>query len=107
MHDGILKILIATMLFVSLEGVAESVGETSFHQSHHIHADDADALWFPNTESDDHEGDSYEHFCHAHVVGLTSHISLPVMPKFRHNPPAFYTHARTRGDSPPTPPPNI
>lgn len=107
MHNWVLKILIAAMLFVSMEGVAKAVDEASFHQTHHAHADDADDRWFPDSDGSDHEGDSCEHFCHGHVVALTTRISLPSMPKLRHYVLAIPAHAITRDTTPPTPPPNI
>jgi len=107
MRHGVLKLLIATMLFVSMEGVAESVDDAVFHQTHHAHADNADDQWFPDSDGSEHEGESCEHFCHAHVVALTPYVSLPSLPKFRHYAPALSAHAATRGAAPPTPPPNI
>lgn len=105
MRDGILKLLMATMLFVSVEGVAESVDEMSFHQTHHAHADDGER-WFPDSDSDDHDGDSCEHFCHAHVVGLTAQFRLAAVSKFADFLPTRSARATTRSTAPPTPPPN-
>ena len=106
MRDGIIKLLIATMLFVSVEGMAESVDETSFHQTHHAHAEDG-AEWFPDADGSDHEGEACEHFCHVHVVALTPQISVPSLPRSRsfHRVPSVYTVHRAT--APPTPPPNI
>ncbi len=72
MRHWILKLVIASMLFVSMEGIADSVDETSFRQTHHAHAGDADNQWVPDSDGGDHEGDSCEHFCHVHVVALTT-----------------------------------
>ena len=109
MRDGILKLFIICMLFVSMEGVAKSVDETSFHQTHHSHADGAENLWFPVSDGGDHESDadSCQHFCHAHAVALTTQFSLPSFPKLHHGVPAIAVRTNTRGASPPTPPPNI
>ena len=57
MRDAILKLSIAAMLFVSMEGTAESIDETSFHQTHHAHAEDG-AEWFPDSDGGDHEGEA-------------------------------------------------
>ena len=106
MRDVILKLAIAAMLFVSMEGTAESIDDTSFHQTHHSHAEDG-AEWFPDSDGNDHEGESCEHFCHVHVVALTSYISVPNLPKshgFLLVPSAHTIH---RATAPPTPPPNI
>lgn len=106
MRDSILKLVIAAMLFVSMEGTAENVDEMSFHQTHHAHADDG-AEWFPDADGSDHKGEACEHFCHAHAVALTSQISVPSLPKSRGLlcvPPVYKVH---RATAPPTPPPNI
>ena len=107
MRNGILKLLMATMLFVSMEGMADSVDEVSFHQTHHAHADAVENQWFPDSDGDDHKGDACEHFCHAHVVGLTSQFVLANVPQFRYFVPALPTRTVTHSTAPPTPPPNI
>ena len=48
MRDVILKLVIAAMLYVSMEGMAEPVDETSFHKTHHAHADDGNQ-WYPDS----------------------------------------------------------
>lgn len=106
MRDGILKLLIAALLFVSVEGVAESVDEASFHQTHHAHADDTDDQWFPDSDGSDHEGDSCDHYCHAHVVALNAQVSLPSLQRFQQFVPATSPQSVTRATAPPTPPPN-
>ena len=106
MRDGILKLLIAMMLFVSVEGMAESVDETSFHQTHHAHADDG-SQWFPDSDTSDHEGEACEHFCHVHVIALTAQISVPALTWVSGSPFASSTQSVTRSTAPPTPPPNI
>lgn len=106
MRDATLKLLMAAMLFVSMEGVAESVDDASFHQSHHAHADDSDGQWYPDSDGSDHDGEACEHFCHAHVVALTMQVSLPGMQKFRQFVPASSPQSVTRATAPPTPPPN-
>jgi hypothetical protein len=107
MRDGILKLFIASMLFVSVEGVADSVDEVSFHQTHHDHADSVGEQWFPDSDGDDHEGDACEHFCHGHVVGLVAHIELPRISTSRYFAPATPAHTVTHSTAPPTPPPNL
>jgi len=107
MRDGILKLFIVSMLFVSMEGVADSVDEVSFHQTHHAHVDSSGDQWFPDSDGGDHEGESCEHFCHAHVVALATQVSLPSMPMFRHDIPALAAHSSSRSTAPPTPPPNL
>jgi len=106
MRDGILKLLIATMLFVSMEGVAESVDEMSFHQTHHAHADDGGEQWFPDADGDDHDGDSCDHFCHAHAVALTAQFELGAVPLFGDFIPLRLIRTATCSTAPPTPPPN-
>jgi len=95
------------MFFVSIEGAAESNDELSFHQTHHAHADDSGDEWFPDSDGSDHEGDACEHFCHAHVVVLSSDIESTIEPQFQFFvtlPPARNV---IRSAAPPTPPPNI
>ena len=106
MRDAIVKLAIAAMLFVSMEGIAEPIDETSFHQTHHAHADEGNE-WFPDTDGSDHEGEACEHFCHVHVVALTSQISVPSLQRsrgFLHAPSDYTAH---RATAPPTPPPII
>ena len=106
MRGSILKLVIVAMLFVSMEGTAEPIDETSFHQTHHAHADDG-AEWFPDSDGSDHEGEACEHFCHVHVVALTPQFSVPSLPRsrgFLHVPAVYTVH---RATAPPTPPPNI
>lgn len=105
MRDGTLKLLIATMLFVSMEGMANAMDELNFHQAHH--ADDAGAQWFPNSDGDAHEGDACEHFCHAHVVGLTTQVILAIVAHVQYYLTAPPAHAVTHSVPPPTPPPNL
>ena len=107
MRAGVLRIFIVAMLFVSVEGAAGAVEDAHFHQTHHAHTDDADDQWFPELDESDHDGDSCEHFCHAHVVALTTHFSLPGMPMFRYNVPAHCANSAGLSAAPPTPPPNI
>jgi hypothetical protein len=107
MRDATLKLLIAAMLFVSMEGVAESVDDASFHQTHHTHVDDVGNQWFPDSDGSDHESDACEHFCHAHVVALIMQATLPDMQKFQLFVPASAPQSVTRATAPPTPPPNI
>ena len=106
MSSHIIKLLIVSMLFVSMEAVVESVDDASFHQTHHAHADESGDQWFPDSDGSDHEGDACEHFCHAHVVAVSSQISMPSMQNFQGFvlPPSVYSV--TRAVAPPTPPPN-
>ncbi len=106
MHNWVLKLVVVSLLFVSIEGVAESVDDASFHQTHHVHADGPGNQWFPDSDDSDHEGAACEHFCHAHVVAVTAQVSLPNMPKFRQFVPAPSACSVTRATAPPTPPPN-
>ena len=106
MHNWVLKLVIVSLLFVSMEGFADSVDETSFHQTHHAHADEAGAEWFPDSDGSDHESEACEHFCHAHVVALIARFSTPSLPVFQHYSPLIPTLASTRATAPPTPPPN-
>jgi hypothetical protein len=106
MRDVILKLVIAAMLFVTMEGMAESVDETSFHQTHHAHADEGDQ-WYPDSDGNEHEGESCEHFCHVHVIALASQITVAELPRFRGPLIAASAYAITRNTEPPTPPPNI
>ena len=106
MHNWVLKLLIVSLLFVSMEGFADSVDETSFHQTHHAHADEAGAEWFPDSDGSDHESEACEHFCHAHVVALTTQFSMPSLPRFQHLAPPIPAQVITRATAPPTPPPN-
>lgn len=107
MRDKILKLLIASMFFVSMEGMTDSMDEVSFHQSHHAHADDPENQWFPDTDGDDHDGDFCNHYCHAHFVGLITNYALPSVPQLVLFSPALRTRAVTHSTAPPTPPPNI
>lgn len=107
MHNWVLKLVIASLLFVSMEGLADSVDEISFHQTHHAHADDADAEWFPDTDGSDHDGDACEHFCHAHGVALVGQITLPNVSMSQTLAPSLPEHAVNRSYAPPTPPPNL
>ncbi len=106
MRDLILKLVITAMLFVSMEGMAEPVDETSFHKTHHAHADDGNQ-WYPDSDGAEHDGDACEHFCHFHVTALVQQISVPALPKFRESLLAPSVHTVTRSTVPPTPPPNI
>ena len=107
MRDRILMLVIASMLFVSMEGFADSVDEASFHQTHHSHAEDGDNLWFPDSDGNDHKSEACEHFCHAHVVGLTSEVTVAGLPKFRAFVSAHPAHIVIYSPAPPTPPPNL
>ena len=106
MRDATLVLLIAAMLFVSMEGVAEPVDDPSFHQTHHGHADDDGSQWFPNSDGSDHEGDACEHFCHTHVIALTAEISVPSLQKLQGFVATPSAYSVFRATAPPTPPPN-
>lgn len=105
MRDLILKSVIVAMLFVTMEGMAEPIDEETFHQTHHAHADDGDQ-WFHDGDADDHDGEACEHFCHVHVVALTSQTSIPELPKIGSSVLTPSIRAVTRSTAPPTPPPN-
>lgn len=106
MRDGVLKLLIAAMLFVSTESIAEPVDETSFHQTHHAHAEDGNQ-WYPDSDGNEHDSDACQHFCHVHVVALTPQISTPAITGFKSRSIAPDSGAIGRAAEPPTPPPNI
>lgn len=106
MRDAVLKLVIVAMLFVTMEGMAESVDDSTFHQTHHAHADDSDQ-WFHDNDGDDHHGEACEHFCHVHVIALTSQTSIPELPRMGGSAPTSSIRSATRGIEPPTPPPNI
>ena len=106
MRNVILKLVIASMLFVSMEGVAEPVDDESFHQTHHAHADDSGNQWYPDSDGSDHESDACEHFCHAHVIALTAEISVPSLQKFQEFVATHSAYSAIRATAPPTPPPN-
>ena len=105
MRDVILKSVIVAMLFVTMEGMADPVDESTFHQSHHAHADDGDQ-WFHDGDSDNHDGEACEHFCHVHLVALTSQTSIPELPKIGSSVHTPSIRSVTRSTAPPTPPPN-
>ena len=108
MRDVILRSLIVAMLFVTMEGMADPVDDETFHQTHHAHADDGDQ-WYHDSDNDgdDHDGGACDHFCHVHVVALTSQVSVPDLPRSGAllNVPSIYSVHRVT--PPPTPPPNI
>ena len=106
MRDWIFKLIIASMLFVGVEGVAESVDDGSFHQTHHAHADDSNGDWFPDSDGDDHGGDSCEHFCHLHSVGLVSQFALAQLQNFQSFEVVLAAQRIAYIAAPPTPPPN-
>ena len=105
MRVGVLQLLIATMLFTSMEGVAESVDDEVFHQTHHAHADDLDQ-WYPDSDGDEHDSDNCEHFCHVHVIGLVSHKLVPQLSPSHDYALTRSTENHERATAPPTPPPN-
>ena len=106
MRDSILKLVIAAMLFVSVECVSETVDEASFHQTHHAHADDG-TEWYPDSDGPDHSGEVCEHFCHSHSVALVLEVSAPNFPRFAGRPLAPSEPVESRNITPPTRPPKI
>ena len=107
MRAVVLKVFIVALLFVNVEGAAESVDENSFHQAHHAHADDVGDQWFPDSDGEDHEGDACEHFCHAHGVVLSSDVkAIDIAPNQFFVVP-HPTLSISRAAAPPIPPPNI
>ncbi len=107
MRDRIVKLLIVTLLFVSMEGFADSVDETSFHQTHHAHTESGGNQWFPDTDGDDHSSVACEHFCHAHAVALTEQLSFEELLKFNTLVPLLPACTIAYDTAPPTPPPNL
>jgi len=107
MRARILKLLLVSMLFVSVEGVADAVDELSFHQSHHSHADDTVNKWFPDTDGNDHVLDNCEHFCHGHTVGLVGQLVLAAIPEHEFYALTPPVEATSQYKAPPIPPPNI
>lgn len=107
MHRTIAKLIIASMLFVSMDGVADSLDDFSLHQANHTHADDGGAQWFPDSEGATDDGNSGEHFCHAHVFGPTTQVMLADVPHSRNYLIAPPAQPVTYDVAPPTPPPNI
>jgi hypothetical protein len=106
MREWIVKLVIASVLFVSMEGFADAMDESRFHQTHHAHADNGGNQWFPDSDGVDHSGDACEHFCHAHAVALADQLSFEGLPKFRTFMPMHTARPITCGAAPPTPPPN-
>lgn len=106
MRDGILMLFIVSTLFVSMEGIAESVDDASFHKTHHAHADEAGEKWFPDSDGSNHEGDACDHFCHAHAVALTTQMMVQGAPVSRYFVPVLPAHTVSYSSAPPTPPPN-
>ena len=107
MRARILKLLLVSMVFVSVEGVSDAVDDLGFHQTHHSHADDAANPWYPDADGDENALDSCEHFCHGHSVGLIGQLLVAAIPKS-----GVYTlirpaEAATQFREPPTPPPDI
>lgn len=103
MRNWIPKLLMVSVLFVSMEGVADSVDDQVFH---HTHVDEVGSEWSPDYDGDAHTSESCEHFCHLHAVGLvTLHESLTmrVVQSFVSNPSS---QRFARAVPPPTPPPN-
>lgn len=106
MRNWVPKLLMVSILFVSMEGVAESVDDQSFHQTHHAHADEAGGEWHPDIEGDADAADSCEHFCHLHVVGLVAvhePLAMPAVQLFASIP---VSQSVARAVPPPDPPPN-
>jgi hypothetical protein len=106
MRLWVLHLLIATMLFTSMEGVAEAVDDGTFHQTHHAHADDV-TQWHPDSDGDEHDSEYCEHFCHAHAIALISHEPAQQLSPSHHFEVMRSTENRKRYTAPPTPPPNI
>lgn len=106
MRFWILHLLVATMLFASMEGVAETVDDEIFHQTHHAHVDDLNQ-WCPDSDSYERDSENCEHFCHAHAIALISHEPAPQLAPSRYFEVARSTESRKRYTAPPTPPPNI
>ena len=71
------------------------------------HSPCAGAQWFPDSDGNAHEGDACEHFCHAHVVGLTAQVSSAAPPHFQNYAAAPPARIVTHSVAPPTPPPNL
>lgn len=44
------------MLFMSIEGMARSLDEMNFHQTHNAPADGTGSQWFPDSDGADHDG---------------------------------------------------
>jgi hypothetical protein len=106
MRSMIVISVIASLLFGSVEGMAEPVDDSTFHQAHHVHADDVDQ-WYHDNDGDDHDGEACEHFCHVHVVALTPDISAPTLQGYKSYPLVSNVGSFSRSAAPPTPPPNI
>lgn len=98
--------LIASLLSGSVEGMAEPVDETSFHQTHHTHVDDGQQ-WYPDSVGGDHEAEACDHFCHVHVVALTPQVSALDLPRSRGLVNVASVRTAHRSTAPPTPPPNF
>ena len=105
MRVRIFQLLIAAMLFTSMEGAVESEKDEVFHQTHHAHAEGADQ-WYPDSDGDEHDSDNCEHFCHVHVLGLISHLSAAQRVDSSRLVVPRSTMNRNRKTAPPTPPPN-
>ncbi len=106
MRNWVPKLLMVSILFVSMEGVADSVEDQVFHQTHHAHVDEVGGEWYPDTEGGGHTTESCEHFCHLHAVALiTLYESFPLraVQSFASIPSS---QSFARAVPPPTPPPN-
>jgi len=103
MRNKILKLLIASMLFVSMEGMADSMDEVTFESSQSA----VDSGNQSVSDADVDDGDSCNHYCHAHFVGLLANQTLPNVPQPFLFSPVLRTQVSTYSSAPPTPPPNV
>ena len=105
MRTWVLQLLVVSLLVTSMEGAAEPVDDTTFHQSHHSHTDDG-TQWYPDFDDEDHDGDACEHFCHLHAIALVGYDSLRLLNQHSAFVPGCPATRHERATAPPTPPPN-
>ncbi len=107
MREKLLKLLIAAMLFASMEGMADSIDNLTIGLASDAGSLDSANQPLLDDNADDSEGDLYNHYCHAHFVGLMTNYAVVSPPRYRFFSPAAPSRAVVISAAPPIPPPNI
>ena len=100
--------VIISVLFLSVDGAADSVIKGHAHAAGSAHQFDNGAGATPDNTSDtEANGDHCERCCHGHTAGITAQVAA-IMTAFAtgDNEPGRSPHVRNFAQAPPSPPPN-
>lgn len=103
MRPFISYLFIFSLLFMSIEGVANSMGEEHPHGEEYTHNLDSDDSTSTNVDSN---GNHCQHCCHGHCINILGHLIIMNCDVTDQRFSIYEPYILNFSQAPPTPPPN-